>query len=210
MTQAEDSELVKNIIEGDNSVFKEVVQRYQDRLFDLAMRMTGNRQDAEDIVQTAFIRIYEKLGNYDPDHKFSNWAYTITLNIARNFLRRKSLIKFFSLDHWFHSGNGQEPKTADIPDREQPPDDELGSKELLSALETAIRRLSPNLSAVFILYHFHKDSVADIAQKLGISANSANVRLFRARKMLYRKLEDRLPNKYSEQERAAGGNVYER
>jgi RNA polymerase sigma-70 factor, ECF subfamily len=184
-----DSDVVARVLQGDAPAFRTLVERHQDRLFDLAFRLTGHRQEAEDIVQTAFLKMYSKLGKYDPGWKFSNWAYSVTLNAARDARRRKSLLRFLSLDA---------PEDEESPPREPEgtspaPDRELEARETLAELHRRLRGLPADLSAPFILRHFHHAEIEDIAQTLGVSKNLVNVRLFRARERLWRELGEGVP-----------------
>jgi RNA polymerase sigma-70 factor (ECF subfamily) len=184
---------VENILAGNKDLFSLLVDRYQNRLYDLASRMTGSRQEAEDIVQQSFIKMYKRLGNYKGNYKFSNWAYTIALNIARNFLRRRAVLKFFSLDG--RGGNAQEQDSCaqEVKDPARDPEREMENKELITELEAAVERLPLKLRDVFVLCYFHHSAISDAAQLTGISENAVSARLFRARQLLYVELSGKFP-----------------
>ena len=179
-----DSDIVARVLRGDPQAFRTLVERHQDRLFDLAFRMTGHRQEAEDIVQTAFLKMYSKLGKYDTGWKFSNWAYSVTLNATRDACRRKSLLRFLSLD----VSPDEEAPVRETEGSSPAPDRELDARETLAELRRRLRGLPEDLSAPFILRHFHHAEIEDIAQALGVSKNVVSVRLFRARERLWREL----------------------
>lgn len=178
----DDASVVTEVLNGERAAFRTLVERYQDRLYDLAFRMTGHRQDAEDIVQTAFVRMYGKLSTYDPERKFSTWAYAIALNTARDLLRRKRVLGFFTLDRSAEDGESPLPEPADA---SPGPEESLDGKQVLAELRLRLRKLPETLSAPFILRHFHHDGLEEIAEKLGVSKNVVNVRLHRARERLY-------------------------
>jgi RNA polymerase sigma-70 factor (ECF subfamily) len=183
-----DFEIVEKTRAGNKELFGLLIERYQNKLYDLAARMTGNKQEAEDIVQQAFIKMYEKLGDYKENHKFSNWAYTIALNITRNFLRRRAVLNFFSLDGWGESAQDEDSRAWEIKDPAPETENELENKELRAGLESAVDKLPLKLKDVFVLYYFHHNAISDVAQAAGISENAVSARLFRARQLLYGEL----------------------
>lgn len=188
-----DSEIVSKIPAGNKELFSLLIERYQNKLYDLALRMTGNRQEAEDIVQQAFIKMYKKLGDYKEDHKFSNWAYTIALNITRNFLRRRAVLKFFSIDGWGENMGEQDFCVQEVKDPTRNTESEMENKELITELEAAVEKLPLKLRAVFVLHYFHHNAVPDVARSTGISENAVSARLFRARQLLRGKLSVKFP-----------------
>lgn len=188
MINDEDSQLVLAARDGDAQSYGLLVRKYQGPLFNLALRMTGNAQDAEDLAQAGFIKIYENLGGYDGRRSFRNWAYTIVLNNVRNNLRRKGLIKFLSLDS-FTDPLGQPMQIADgAPNAE----DKARGNELMRAVEANLLELPPALREAFVLFHFHNNSAGDIAALTGSSANAVSIRLHRARAFLAKRLDNRL------------------
>lgn len=129
-----DKELVLDVLSGNRNAFRGIVEKYQERLFGLAVRLTRSRQDSEDLVQAAFVRMFEKLGSYDPNYEFSTWAYTITMNMIRNHQRKKKLIRFLSLDFDTDAGG--------IEDRRPNAETELTQKAFSEDLNRAIDALS--------------------------------------------------------------------
>ncbi|MBI4657109.1 MAG: RNA polymerase sigma factor [Elusimicrobia bacterium] len=189
--QQEDIRMVTETLKGDSEAFKPLVEKYQNRLYDLALRMTGNIHEAEDIAQTAFIKAYASLKLYNTAHDFSNWLYTIALNITRNRLRRLSIINFFSLERFgFPEGENAPPEPVDAHDK---PEESLTKKELLKCLDKAVRNLPVSLKEVFVLFHFHETSLNDISIRLGISQNAVSLRLLKGRKLLYKQLAPKFP-----------------
>ncbi|MFA6583714.1 MAG: RNA polymerase sigma factor [Elusimicrobiaceae bacterium] len=176
-------ETIQRVLTGDIHAFRQIVETHQDRLYDLAFRMTGNAEDAEDILQDSFIKIYRALGAYRPAYAFSNWAYSITLNTTKNHIRRKKLKRFFSLD--FLCRETDDGETAPLPPDTVPDTENRAEYNIARAeLERQLLRLPEKLRCVFILYHLHNNSARDIASQLGLSPNAVNIRLSRARTML--------------------------
>jgi RNA polymerase sigma-70 factor (ECF subfamily) len=188
-----DIQILDRVAAGDREAFAEIVARYQRRLFDLALRMTGNASEAEDIVQTAFIRMYSSLPSYRRELAFGNWAYTITLNLARNRLRRGGLLRFLPFLSGAESEAGAVPEPADPGGG---PEDRLASRDMRGALEAAITGLPSDLKEAFVLFHIHKVPAKDIAETLGVSPNAVSLRLFKARERLGRELSPVYPEHY--------------
>lgn len=174
--------LISGILQGNHRDFRLVVEEYQDMLFDLALRLVLNRQDAEDVVQDAFVKLYRHLRDYDSAQSLRNWLYTITLNTARSFLRRKAVLRFMSLDWDFGRGEGEPP--GDYPDLSGDMLDQLSQKSSGEALERAVSSMSLRLREVFALHYLHGMDLRTAAGVIGISENAAKLRLMRARRFL--------------------------
>ena len=175
-----DSQIIEAVRAGDIQAYGILVRKYQGLLFNLAFRMTGNVEDAEDMTQSTFIKIYEKLSTFDGKRSFRNWAYTIALNKIRNNLRRKKLINFLSLDS-FANPDGQ---PVQIADSAQNTERKTQENELLAEIENNLLKLPLDTREAFILFHFHNNSVGDIAAQTGLTENVVSIRLYRARTFL--------------------------
>jgi len=110
----EDAALVEDARQESPNAFRRIIEKHQNDIFDLCLRMTGSRQEAEDVTQEAFLKLYEHLFRYKEGHKLSSWLYTIALNLCRSRLRKKKVLKFFSLD-WPASPDEDEGRTREIP-----------------------------------------------------------------------------------------------
>jgi len=188
-----DTQIVDRVLAGETDAFKQLVSRHQQLLYDLSFRLTGNATEAEDIAQAAFIKMFSGLSSYKKELVFKNWAYTITLNIARNRLRRKALLRFLPLGI-FSPANGDD----DIPVQEpvetgSSPDARLDAKNMRFSLESAISGLPEELKTSFVLYHLHKNPVQDISETLGITPNAASIRIYKARERLAKELAPKYP-----------------
>ena len=185
----EDAGTVKKVLEGDVQAFQQVIEEYQKKLYDLAFRMIGNKQEAEDVLQDSFVKMYSRLSQYDPSYKFGNWAYTITLNTIRNFLRRKAILSFVYLDE---SPADAAPKPG-LPDLSQNIEKDLHGRESLALLEKAVKKLPARLRETVILHYFQHTNIPETAGILGISENAVSVRLSRARESLHKELAGSFP-----------------
>ena len=172
-----DAQIVDRVLSGETDAFKHLVWRHQQLLYDLSFRPTGDMAEAEDIAQAAFIKMFASLNSYKKELAFRNWAYTITLNIARNRLKRKAVLRFLPLGI-FSPANGDEERRIQEPMEEGGrPDAGLAAKDLCNALEKAISALPEELKTAFIMCHVHKNQVKDISEILGITPNAVSMKI---------------------------------
>ena len=164
----QDRALVRQFLEGHRDAGESLVDRYQKRLFNLALRMTGDVQDAEDITQTVFLNAFLKLSTYDPRFKFFSWIYRMTVNESLNLLKRRR-------------PSVQLEDGPEIPVAAASPD---GSAEAEDRVGKALKSLGPNDRAVVVLRHFLLFSYQEIAEVLEIPAQTVKSRLFTARERL--------------------------
>lgn len=145
------------------------MERYQKVLFNVALRMVGDLEDARDIVQSTFTKAYEKLASYDPRYKFFSWIYKIAVNESLDTLRRRR-------DH--------EPLPDDLVAHGNPPGQEYEARRQSERIQAAIMRLSPDYREVVILRHFVELSYREMAELIGIEEKTVKSRLFTARRRL--------------------------
>ncbi len=179
--ESRDRELVERSQAGDQASFCLLADKYQRRIFDLCCRMLGNRHDAEDLTQEAFLKFHKNIHSYDPGRKLSNWLYTIALNLCRNHLRRRKLVKFFSLVKTF----GGESRELDVAGSEPLADEVLIKKDTRAMIEALVMELPPSLKSTFVLHYIHQVGDEEIAGIQGISPVNVRVRLNRARAKLW-------------------------
>jgi RNA polymerase sigma-70 factor, ECF subfamily len=160
----------------DRDAFAELVSRYADRIFNLAYRMTGNRSEAEDMAQDAFLRAYRGLASFRPGNPFGAWLYRIAVNVCLSARRQ------------------DDPATEPIDENEAVIDpapavaDVAEQRELQAAVQRAIVSLPPMYRAVLILYHIEDRSYEDIATLLDLPINTVRTHLHRGRAMLRERL----------------------
>jgi RNA polymerase sigma-70 factor (ECF subfamily) len=178
-----DKELLTRVKSGELSAFSALVDRYKIRLFNLIYRMLQNREEAEDILQETFLRVFKEKERYDPSYAFSTWIYTIALNLCRNELKRKKRFKFFGMDL--------------IKDDRRYAVEESGSKNCLgSTLEKAIASLPVKYREVFLLREINRLSYEEMSESLGIPLGTVKSRVNRARLMLQKKLKPKIEEQY--------------
>jgi RNA polymerase sigma-70 factor (ECF subfamily) len=169
MIEDRDQELAQSCQRGDRRAFEELVQKYQKTVFNVAFRMTHDRQDAEDVAQSAFVKAYEKIGTFDPKFRFFSWLYRIVVNESLNFLKQR------------RQYNTLEEDVAADDTEVQAVDEET---ETNRKIQDGLMQLKLEQRAVIVLRHFQNLSYGEIAQVLDISEKKVKSRLFAARMTL--------------------------
>ena len=172
----QDRALVQRCLEGQRDAASGLVDRYEKRLFNVALRMLGNVQDAEDVTQTVFLNAFLELRTYNPRYKFFSWIYRMTVNESLNMLKRRK--PTVTLDDEFDI---RAPGAA--PDRAAEVQDRVGK---------ALMSLKPDDRAVVVLRHFVDFSYQEIADVLEIPVRTVKSRLFTARERLRLTLRERV------------------
>lgn len=174
-----DSQLMIDLCQGDEDAFSEVIRRFQAPIFSLLIRMLGNEEDAQEMLQLTFCRVYRYRDKFDPDRKLVNWIFTIASNLAKKEWRRRSRWISVPLDHVNLTSPG---KTA--------PHYNAGRVELRASIEEAVDRLPPHYREPFILREQEQLSYEDIAEILNIRLGTVKSRINRARARLRELLGD--------------------
>jgi RNA polymerase sigma-70 factor (ECF subfamily) len=180
-TGLNDNEIISNVLRGDHQAYSELVTRYQDYVFTLALRMVKNREDAEEVAQDVFIKAYKYLADFRGDSKFTTWLYTIANNTGISFLRKKKL-EVHSLD------NEKVFEAADNQDSGMQAN-QVEQKSRIAMVNEAINLLNPDDAQIITLFYKAEQSLEETARILGVETNTAKVRLHRARGRLKDKME---------------------
>ena len=168
------ADLVALAKEGDHQAFEELVRRTYSDSYTLALRLTGDEDDARDVVQESYLRAYRGLKRFRGDAQFTTWLYRITANCASNQLRRRARHRHEELDE----------ELGPVVDASHDPAALADVADLRSRVEGALEELPPRLRAVVVLRDIYDLSHEAIAAELGISESAAKVRLHRARRKL--------------------------
>jgi RNA polymerase sigma-70 factor (ECF subfamily) len=171
---------------GDRAEFSRLVEAYSAPIYRLALKILGDQQDAEDVLQETFIKAYRHLKEFEGRSSFSTWLYRIASNEALMLLRRRHP-EAISVDEPVQTPNG-DMEPVEIVDWCCLPEEELLSAESRAHLDHAIDELSANLKVVFILRDIEGLSVRETAEALRISEAAVKTRLLRARLQLREKL----------------------
>lgn len=172
-------ELVDAAREGDTVAFDRLVELTHRDTFTLALRLTGDIEDARDVTQEAYLRAYRGIGNFRSDARFSTWLYRITANCASSHLGRRRRNR--------HSTLAQDEQVVDLRS-DSDPQLQADASDLQSRLLEALDGLPPKLRAVVVLRDVYEMPHEAIAEELGISATAAKVRLHRARQKMRSRL----------------------
>lgn len=171
-----DQELVTRVLRGDSQAFAELVELYQQAVYNLAYRMLGDAREAEDAAQEAFLRAYQHLRSYDPERSFKTWLLSIVSNYCIDRLRKRRLI-------WLSIEEPLPPHPA-LTSSTPEPEEAFVSKERNTAVQSLLASLAPEYRAAVVLRYWYDMSYAEIAEMLGTTESAIKSRLFRARQML--------------------------
>jgi len=176
-----DTEIIEKILRGEQQLFAVLVERYQNMVFSVAFRFANNREDAEELAQSAFVKAYQNLANYRGDAKFCTWLYTVVNSICLTFLRKRKL-EVHSLD------NEKVFERADNLDSGMRAN-QVETKSQVQMVQQAIGMLAPDDAQVLTLFYQGEQSLEEIGKIMGIDPNTAKVKLHRARQRLKTTLE---------------------
>ena len=184
----QDTDLMLRIKNGDRDAFRQLVERHKLSVLNLCLRFTGNREDAEDLSQEVFLRIFKAAPNYEVKAAFTTWLYRITMNLCLNYQRRKKVLQFFSLNHNKNSNSPNTDRILQIAGTERP-DTEYEKVELRKQVQNAIQSLPENQRTVVILYRYQNLSYKEIAEVLNTTVSAVESRLHRAKENLREQLK---------------------
>jgi RNA polymerase sigma-70 factor (ECF subfamily) len=182
-----DPELVAMAKAGDKDAFGVLVERHESKIYGLCIKMLGNPEDAEDVLQEVFIKAFQALPGFREEARFSTWLYRIAHNACLMRIRKKKL-ETVSLDRPLDVEEGHIKR--DVTDWSTDPRIDVMSEELSSVLTRHINELSPDNRIVFVLRDIHGLSTDDTANVLGLSVPAVKSRLHRARLYLRERLSD--------------------
>jgi RNA polymerase sigma factor (sigma-70 family) len=180
-TGPSDNEIISRVLRGEPSLYADLVKRYQNFVFTIALRYTPNREDAEEIAQDVFVKAYRSLADFRGDAKFSTWLYTIVTTTCITFLRKKKL-DVHSLDN---------EKVFEVADSQNSTfrANQVEQKSKAQMLNQAIKLLSTDDARVITLFYQSEQSLEEIGQIIGAEPNTVKVKLHRARQRLKEKME---------------------
>ncbi|MFD2114518.1 RNA polymerase sigma factor SigW [Paenibacillus yanchengensis] len=184
-----DNHLARLTLKGDQRAFAELVSLYQDKLFHMSYRMLGNRQEAEDVVQDTFLRVYKNLHRFDISLKFSTWIYRIATNVCIDRLRRRR--PTYSLDAESSDYEGLDGYSM-MPSDETTPESELILTDTQRIIREAIQSLPPKYKTIMALRYMNELSLQEISEIVEMPVTTIKTRVHRGREMLRKKLEHRL------------------
>jgi RNA polymerase sigma-70 factor (ECF subfamily) len=161
--------LLGRCLEGDGGAFGQLIDRYQRVLYNVSLRMVGNREDALDITQTVFLKAWQAMGTFDRRHKFFSWIYRIMMNETLNHLSKRKRTE--PLDEAMVSDGSR-------------PDEDCSRKRLQESIQAALLELSPDYRQVIVLRHYAELSYEEMSGVLHIPEKTVKSRLHTARQLL--------------------------
>ena len=174
MGQKNDLDLVADFRSGDIKGFNELVRRYQEKVYWIARRVVGSHDDADDVVQDVFVKVYEGLENFRSESGFYTWIYRITMNVALNALRKKRIKSFIQYE--------EVEEQLESPDERA--DGKLFQKEYQEILKQAIDRLPAKQKIVFMMRYYDELPYEEIALILKKSVGGLKANYFHALKKI--------------------------
>jgi RNA polymerase sigma-70 factor (ECF subfamily) len=186
MTEASDQDLVRRARTGEQAAFQELLERHQGRVYHHALRLMGNSQDAEEVLQDTFLQVYRNLERFEERSRFSTWVYRIATNEALMRLRRARRTREVFLEDAL--GRDGEVPAESLRDFTRGALEETEGREMLGILQRLLAEMPEDYRAVFALRDIDGLTNAEVAEVLEISVSAVKSRLHRAR--LY--LRDRL------------------
>jgi RNA polymerase sigma-70 factor (ECF subfamily) len=169
VNEEDDRILVSRCRQGDRGSFEQLVLRYQRPVFNAALRLLRNPEDARDVTQTTFLKAYGHLEDYEPRFKFYSWIYRIAVNEALNVLQARKPLGQIS---------------GDEPDESPGPERQAEGEQMGEAIEEALMSIKPELRTVVVLRHSLHLSYEDMSEVLKLPAKTVKSRLYEARQLL--------------------------
>jgi RNA polymerase sigma factor (sigma-70 family) len=180
-TEFNDTEIIRRILQGEQALFAQLVERYKQYVFTLVLRFTDNREDAEEVSQDVFVKAYRSLADFRGEAKFSTWLYTVVRTSCITFLRKKKL-PVTSLDN--------ERTLIQLESRESGFNaNAIEQKSKYAMVNAAIQLLSPDDAQLITLFYKGEQTLEEIGRIMGLDPNTVKVKLHRARHRLKEKIE---------------------
>ena len=189
-TTISDHDLVVLAQKGSEKAYRELLGRYQRPVFSLIYRMVRDREQAEDLAQETFVRVFNNIDRYDPAYKFSSWIFKIATNLTIDWIRRKE-VPTVSIDgsRYATSSDDIEATTITVESDDENPEELLESRELGSQIEAAIGKLRPEYRQAIVLRHIDDLPYEDIAQIMALPLGTVKTYIHRGRKELQEMLQ---------------------
>ena len=179
--RATDNDIITRVLHGEHQLYSDLVSRYQNFVFTLALRYTPVREDAEEIAQDVFVKAYKALKDFRGESKFSTWLYSIVNSTSITFLRKKKLdISSLDNEHVFEQAESKDSGMSA---------NQVEVKSKVDMVTKAIQMLSPDDAKLITLFYKAEQSLEEIARILNMESNTVKVKLHRARTRLKEKME---------------------
>jgi RNA polymerase sigma-70 factor (ECF subfamily) len=186
-SEALDRADMERLVAGEDAALNRLMERHATGVFQFLFRLVGNEDDANDLAQETFVRVYESRRRYDPAQSFATWLFTIAANLGRNQIRWRYRHPQVSLDA---QASPDEPSLGEsLPSQASTPQQEAEARERAGAVRAAVWELPEDLREALVLCEWEELSVAEAAARLESTPKAVESRLFRARKSLRQTLQ---------------------
>nr|WP_263323847.1 RNA polymerase sigma factor SigW [Neobacillus sp. Marseille-Q6967] len=176
---------IKQVIKGDQDSFAEIVEIYKNSIFQLCYRMLGNRHEAEDMAQEAFVRAYVNINSFNQDLKFSTWLFRIATNLCIDRIRKKKPDYYLDAEV---SGTDGLTMYSQLASDSPLPEKELESLELQETVQKEISKLPEKYRSVIVLKYIEELSLNEISEILDLPLGTVKTRIHRGREALRQQL----------------------
>ncbi len=182
---ADEAEIIRRCLAGEERAHRELMARYERPVFSVALRMLRQREDAEDVTQETFVRMFRALDRYDPGRPFSAWLFTITSRLCIDLMRRRRIRPVPLVRH--EAGSSEE-EFIDVPDASPGPETLTQHGEEERRVQELIESLPPHYRIVVLMRHQQDMPYEEIAESLGLPLGTVKARIHRARALLAQRL----------------------
>jgi len=184
---ARDRADMERLVAGHDAALNDLMERHATPVFHFLCRMVGNEDDANDLAQETFVRVFRACATFRPGEKFSTWLFTITANLARNHFRWRSRHPNVSLET--ETGDSEQTLGSTLPATDPAPNEQALATERTAAVRTAVSKLPEDLREAIVLCEWENLSVAEAAVILETTPKAVESRLYRARQILRERLK---------------------
>jgi len=184
---ARDRADMERLIAGHDAALNDLMERHAKPVFHFLCRMVGNEDDANDLAQETFVRVFRARASFRTSEKFSTWLYTIAANLARNHFRWRSRHPNVSLDT--ETGETEQTFGSTLPANDPAPNEQALTAERAEAVRTAVSKLPEDLREAIVLCEWEERTVAEAAAILEATPKAVESRLYRARQILRERLK---------------------
>lgn len=181
---------MERLAAGHDAALNELMERHAAPVFHFLCRMLNNEDDANDLAQETFVRVFRARGSFRPTEKFSAWLFTIAANLARNQIRWRTRHPNVSLDA--ETGATEQSLASTLPSPGFAPNEQLLAAERTAAVRAAVNQLPADLREAIVLCEWEEQSMAEAARILDATPKAVESRCYRARQILRERLKKRL------------------
>jgi RNA polymerase sigma-70 factor (ECF subfamily) len=186
-TDAHDRDDMERLIAGHDAALNDLMERHATPVFRFLCRMVGNEDDANDLAQETFVRVFRAKASFRTNEKFSTWLYTIAANLARNHFRWRARHPNISLET--EIGEAEQTLGSTLPANNPPPNEQALAAERAKAVRIAVSKLPEDLREAIVLCEWEEHSVAEAAAILEATPKAVESRLYHARQILRERLK---------------------